>query len=69
MITSPAILHDLENDIGETTNVAEAHPEIVQRLMALAEKAREDLGDLNRPGRNQRPAATVQNPTARVVER
>jgi len=38
-------LFDLENDIGETTDVAAENPEVVKRLQALAEKAREDLGD------------------------
>jgi arylsulfatase A-like enzyme len=38
-------LFDLEADAGETSNVAEQHPEIVQRLLGLAEKARQDLGD------------------------
>ena len=49
-------LFDLENDIGETTNLAEEHPEIVRRLVALAEKARADLGDsaVKRPGKNVR---------------
>ena len=35
---------------------------LARRLMALAEKAREDLGDTGRPGKNQRPAALVENP-------
>jgi len=69
MVESPAILHDLEDDIGETTNVAEDHPEVVQRLMALAEKARADLGDLDRMGKGQRPAGMFPNPTPRVLER
>jgi len=49
-------LFDLENDIGETTNVADAHPEVVARLQALAEKARADLGDsaTRRNGKNVR---------------
>jgi arylsulfatase A len=38
-------LFDLENDISESTNVAEEHPEVVERLQALADRAREDLGD------------------------
>jgi arylsulfatase A-like enzyme len=38
-------LFDLENDIGETANVAEIHPEIVNRLSELAETMRGDLGD------------------------
>jgi len=38
-------LYDLENDIGEQHNVADQYPEVVKRLQALAEKARQDLGD------------------------
>ncbi|MHC4540668.1 MAG: sulfatase family protein [Planctomycetota bacterium] len=63
--TSPARLYDLEADLGETRNLAKAHPKVVTRLLALAEKAREDLGDIARPGRNQRPAGFVANPKPR----
>jgi hypothetical protein len=45
---------DLENDIGETTNVARQHPEVVERLLALAKAMREDLGDYDRVGKNMR---------------
>ena len=38
-------LYDLEADLGETTNVAARHPEVVERLQALAEGARAELGD------------------------
>jgi len=38
-------LYDLERDLREKTNVAAEHPEIAKRLLALAEQAREDLGD------------------------
>jgi arylsulfatase A-like enzyme len=38
-------LYDLENDISETNNVIDKHPEVVAQLKALAEKAREELGD------------------------
>jgi arylsulfatase len=38
-------LYNLKDDIGETKNVADQHPDIVRRLEALAAKAREDLGD------------------------
>ena len=38
-------LYDLENDISETTNVFDQHPEVVSKLMNLAEKARSDMGD------------------------
>ncbi|NQU19833.1 MAG: sulfatase [Candidatus Nealsonbacteria bacterium] len=59
---SPQRLFDLQTDIGETTNVAADHGEIVRRLEALAERAREDLGDTGRNGKNQRPAGTVPDP-------
>ncbi|MBW3540962.1 MAG: sulfatase [Planctomycetes bacterium] len=38
-------LYNLEKDVGETTDVAEQHPEVVERLKVLADKARRDLGD------------------------
>jgi len=38
-------LYDLQNDVGETTDVAAQNAEIVQRLDGLAEQARADLGD------------------------
>jgi len=59
---APLQLFDLDTDIGEQNNVADRHPDVVKRLTALAEKARDDLGDTDRPGKNQRPAALVENP-------
>jgi arylsulfatase A len=50
-------LFDLENDIGEATNVAERHPEVVKCLTYYLQKARKDLGDslTRRQGKNVRP--------------
>ena len=50
-------LYDLENDISETTDVAERHPEIVAALMEEVEKARAELGDklTDRVGAGVRP--------------
>ena len=47
-------LVDLENDIGETTDVSEQNPQVVRRLLALAESMRDDLGDYDRVGKNMR---------------
>ncbi len=38
-------LFDLDNDIGESNNLAHRHPEIVRRLQAIGDEARQDLGD------------------------
>jgi arylsulfatase len=40
-----AELYDLVNDISETNDVAEAHPNIDRMLKAEAERARQELGD------------------------
>lgn len=52
-------LFDLQSDIGETTNVAESHPEVVTHLQTLAEAMRVELGDQNRAGRGIRPAGKL----------
>lgn len=54
-------LFDLEGDIGETTNVADKHPDVVQRLKMLADTMRDDLGDSaqKKEGKGIRPAGMV----------
>ena len=57
-------LYDLRHDVGETRDVAAEHPEVVDRLLALAERARADLGDslTNREGPGARPAGSLDGP-------
>jgi arylsulfatase A len=38
-------LYDLDADVNETKDVAAANPEVVKKLLAFAEAARDDLGD------------------------
>ena len=38
-------LYNLSSDIGERTDVASQHPDLVERLTALGEEARKELGD------------------------
>jgi arylsulfatase A-like enzyme len=54
-------LFDLENDISESNDVAAEHPDVVKRLQAYAEQAREDLGDskTKRIGKNVREPGKV----------
>jgi arylsulfatase A len=40
-----AELYDLEKDLSETTNVIAQHPDVGQKLLAEAERARQELGD------------------------
>ncbi|MDP4793568.1 MAG: sulfatase [Akkermansiaceae bacterium] len=49
-----ARLYDLDNDIGETTDLADKHPEVVAELQKIAEKARIDMGDHDVFGENAR---------------
>ncbi len=61
-----AELYDLSQDPGETTNIAGSHPDVVDRLRTLAERARRDLGDEDQPGAHQREAGLVENATPRL---
>lgn len=49
-------LYDLQAEISEMSNVADQNPKIVRRLLAVAEAAREDLGDslTKREGKGRR---------------
>lgn len=51
-----ASLFDMKKDVGETTNVALQHPDVMKKLMMFVERGRDDLGDtlVGRAGRNLR---------------
>ncbi len=61
------LLFDVVADIASEHDVAAEHPEVVERLMRYAERAREDLGDMDREGSGQRAIGEVENPTPRVL--
>lgn len=48
------MLFDLDADIGEQKDVADQNPDVVARLLKLANWAREDIGDYNVAGKNAR---------------
>jgi arylsulfatase A-like enzyme len=63
---SPTIanaLYNLDTDPAETTDLAPANPEIVARLLKLADQAREDLGDsaTQQQGKNVREPGRLTN--------
>ena len=63
-------LYNLDEDIGEKTNVADKHPDIVAKLQTLAAKMAAEIGGDNPSAR--RPAgavakATTLYPVARVA--
>ncbi len=55
-------LYNLETDFGETINLVNLHPEIVERLQRIASEARADLGDTGKPGPGVRPPRRVPAP-------
>lgn len=54
-------LYDLRRDPGEEYDVIEQYPEVRDRILEIAERAREDLGDdlQDRKGKNRRPLGTA----------
>ncbi|MEI6465101.1 MAG: sulfatase [Verrucomicrobiota bacterium] len=56
---TPLQLFDVRHDPGETVELSAREPAVVRHLLTLAENARVELGDGQRPGRGQRPAGAV----------
>ena len=54
-------LYNLDAEIGEKTNLADQHPDIVSKLQALAGKMTEEIGGTSPKAR--RPDGQVANPT------
>ncbi|MDB4520441.1 sulfatase [Akkermansiaceae bacterium] len=62
-------LFNLAKDIHEDQNVASGNPKVVKQLLAYAEDAREDLGDVGRPGKGQRKAGWVEKASPRLLKK
>lgn len=54
VLFSKPMLYDLENDIGETTDVADKNPVVVKTLKQLLDWAKEDIGSYKQRGKNAR---------------
>ncbi len=59
-------LYDLAADPAETTDRAAEHPDVVQALLASAERARAELGHGTLAGTGERPLGRVATPRALV---
>ena len=53
------LLFNVAEDISCENNVAAAHPEIIAQLSQIAEQARADLGDKDKPGAGQRKPGKI----------
>jgi arylsulfatase A-like enzyme len=58
----PAQLYDVRHDVTESREASAQNPDVVRRLLALADKTRVEIGDMDIPGKGQRPAGHVNNP-------
>ena len=54
-------LFDIEQDIGETTNLVERYPAVVAKIQALADRMRSELGDslTNQTGSEKRESGCL----------
>ena len=54
-------LYDLETDPGELVDVSDRYPEVMERMLAIGEAARADLGDslTKEPGANRREPGRI----------
>ncbi|MEM1059922.1 MAG: sulfatase [Verrucomicrobiota bacterium] len=57
-------LYHLDDDLGETTDLAAQQPEKVKELLAIVEEVRNRLGDkaTGQPGRDMRPVGVAEDP-------
>jgi hypothetical protein len=53
-------LYDLDKDIGERQDVAAENPDVVERLTALGNLARKELGDKELVGEEVRPVGRIE---------
>ena len=62
-------LYDLLTDPGETSDVAADHPDVVERMLRVADEVRRSLGDdrLGVPGPERRPPGIAANPSPLTV--
>ena len=58
---TPLELYDVIDDVHEDHEVSAQQPEVVKRLLAVADRLRAEIGDLDRPGQGQRVAGRIED--------
>lgn len=61
-------LYDLIDDVGETRDVSSGNPSVVARLLTLAERSREDIGDTGNVFQRRRRRGRGCRPVGRVAQ-
>jgi arylsulfatase A-like enzyme len=69
LVGGKAELFNLEDDIGEATDVSAKHPGQVKRLQELMEEARADMGAKPGGGANSRPLGTVSDEEGKRISK
>ncbi|GAA5507405.1 sulfatase [Novipirellula caenicola] len=53
------LLFDLDHDVSERKNVISQHPEVAAKLMSQSERIRDEIGDVDATGSDQRPHGLI----------
>ena len=61
------LLFNLAEDPRSRTDLTDSRPDMVVRLLGIADEARSELGDSGTPGNGQRPAGRVDTATPRLL--
>jgi arylsulfatase A-like enzyme len=62
-------LVNLESDLQEQNDLSLKYPDKLQELSKIAEKVRQELGDNDTQGENQRPAGWIDNPQYMIMKK
>lgn len=65
---SEGALYNLADDISESVNLINKHPEIVMKIKEIIKQVRYDLGDWEFEGHNIRPAGFIDEPFPRLLK-
>lgn len=62
------MLYNLDEDMGESTNLVNEYPDVVAHMKQLIQEVRNDMGDWEFEGQNIRPAGIIDEPFPRLLK-